>query len=179
MKKNRADRFLIAQIGKTHGLRGDLKLHLHTDFPEQFKVGYSFDSSIGRLEVSRVNQKRGTIAFCGYDQDIDMAKPLTNVKLYSTIEETKERCRLREGEHFWFDLEGCEVVENGEVLGIVEQMQRFGDVNYMSVKTSKSLVDRGFVSNFLIPYIKRYVLRVDIDSKKIYVQDAKDILEAS
>ncbi len=69
--------------------------------------------------------------------------------------------------------------ENGEVLGVVEQMQRFGDVNYMSVKTSKSLVDKGFVPNFLIPYIKRYVIKSDIDSKKIYVQDAKEILEAS
>ena len=177
--KKRADRFLIAQIGKTHGLRGDLKLHLHTDFPEQFKVGYSFDSSIGRLKVSRVNLKKGTIAFSGYDQDIDMAKPLTNIKLYSTIEETKKRCKLKEGEHFWFDLEGCEVVEDDEVLGIVEQMQRFGDVNYMSIKTSKSLVDKGFVPNFLIPYIKRYVIQSDIDSKKIHVQDAKDILEAS
>ncbi len=77
------DKLFIAQIGKSHGLKGDLKLHLHTDFPEQFKVGYSFDSSIGRLEISRVNLKRGTVAFKGYDRDIDEAKPLTNVKLYS------------------------------------------------------------------------------------------------
>jgi len=64
------DRFLIAQIGKTHGLRGDLKLHFHTDFPEQFKVGYSFDSSHWKAEVSRINQKRGTIALGGYDQGL-------------------------------------------------------------------------------------------------------------
>jgi len=38
MKKAK-EKFFIAQLGKTHGLRGDLKLHLHTDFPEQFKVG--------------------------------------------------------------------------------------------------------------------------------------------
>ena len=178
MKKGK-EKFFIAQIGKTHGLRGDLKLHLHTDFPEQFKVGYDFDSSIGRLEVSRVNLKKGTIAFRGYDRDIDSAKPLTNVKIYSNPEETRERCFLKDGEHFWFDLEGCEVIEDNEPLGVVEKMDRFGDVNYMLVKTDEALVKKGFASNFLIPYIKRYVIDTDIDSKKIYVQDAKDILEAS
>jgi len=178
MKKGR-EKFFIAQIGKTHGLRGDLKLHLYTDFPEQFKVGFDFDSSIGRLEVSRVNLKRGTIAFKGYDGDIDKAKPLTNVKIYSNADETRERCSLKEGEHFWFDLEGCEVIEDNRRLGVVERMERFGDVNYMSIKTDKSLVKEGFAPNFLIPYIERYILKTDIDSKKIYVQDGKDILEAS
>ncbi len=73
MKKGK-EKFFIAQVGKTHGLRGDLKLHLHTDFPEQFKVGHDFDSSIGRLEISRVNLKKGTIAFRGHDRNIDSAK---------------------------------------------------------------------------------------------------------
>ncbi len=67
MKSRDSEKLFIAQIGKSHGLRGDLKLHLHTDFPEQFQVGYSFDSSIGRLEISRVDIQRGIIAFKGYD----------------------------------------------------------------------------------------------------------------
>jgi len=48
-------RFFIAQVGKTYGLHGDLKLHLHTDFPEQFKVGYLFQTSFGPLEILRYN----------------------------------------------------------------------------------------------------------------------------
>jgi len=171
-------KFFIAQVGKTHGLRGDLKLHLHTDFPEQFQVGNSFDSSSGRLEISRINLNRGTIAFKGYD-GIDNAKKLTNTKIYASIEETKERCHLKEGEHFWFELEGCDIIENGELLGKVMEIQRLADIDYLFIKTDKALVKSGLPKSFLIPNIPRYILSVDIDSKTINVIDAKEILKAS
>jgi len=176
MKK--AQKFFIAQVGKTHGLYGDLKLHLHTDFPEQFKVGLSFDSSAGKLEISRINLKRGIIAFKGYD-GIDYAKKLTNAKLYASLEETRERCELKEGEYFWFELEGCEVVEDDKVLGEVKEIQRLAEVNYLFIITDKKLVEKGFASSFLIPNIDRYVLSIDIEKKTIFVKDGKEILEAS
>ena len=176
--KQKSSRFFIAQIGKTHGLYGDLKFHLHTDFPEQFKVGYSFDSSSGSLEILRINLDRGIIAFRGYE-GIDYAKKLTNTKIYATMEETKERCELKDGEHFWFEIEGCSVVESGEVLGKITDIQRLADVNYMSIETDEKLVKDGFAKSFLIPYIKRYVLETNTESKVVSVVDAKEILEAS
>ena len=171
-------RFMVAQVGKTHGLQGDLKLHLHTDFPEQFQVGHSFDSSNGRLEISRINLQRGTVAFKGYD-GVDFAKRLTNTRLYASEEETKERCVLQEGEHFWFDIESCEVIENDERLGEVVEIQRLADVNYLFVETDDHLVEEGLPKSFLIPYIDRYVIESDTESKVIRVMDAKELLEAS
>jgi len=171
-------KFFIAQVGKTHGLHGDLKLHLHTDFPEQFQIGNSFDSSSGRLEISRINLNRGIVAFKGYD-GIDYAKKLTNTKIYASLEETKERCQLKEGEHFWFELEGCDIIENGELLGKVSEVQRLADVDYLFIQTDKALVANELPKSFLIPNISRYILSVDIDSKTINVIDAKEILEAS
>jgi len=171
-------RFLIAQVGKTHGLHGDLKLHLHTDFPEQFKEGYSFETSSGTLEILRINMTRGTVAFRGYE-GVDYARKLTNTKLYATLEETKERCQLKDGEYFWFDLEGCRIVENGTDLGVVKEIQRLTDVNYFFIETDDSLVKKGFSKTFLVPNISRYVLSIDVDSKVITVIDAKEILEAS
>ena len=176
MKK--PQKFFIAQVGKTHGLHGDLKLHLHTDFPEQFQVGNSFDSSFGRLEISRINLKRGIIAFRGYD-GVDYAKKLTNTKIYASLEETKERCQLNEGEHFWFDLEGCKIFENGELLGQITEIQRLADIDYLFIQTDKILVANGLAKSFLIPNIDRYILSVDIQTKTIIVIDAKEILEAS
>jgi len=171
-------KFFIAQVGKTHGLHGDLKLHIHTDFPEQFQVGNSFDSSSGRLEISRINPNRGTIAFKGYD-GIDYAKKLTNTKIYASLEETKERCKLDDGEYFWFDLEGCEVFEDSELLGKVTEVQRLADVDYLFIQTDKALVDSGMAKSFLVPKIDRYILSVDIENKTINTTDAKEILEAS
>ncbi|MCH9739238.1 MAG: ribosome maturation factor RimM [Epsilonproteobacteria bacterium] len=170
--------FFIAQVGKTHGLHGDLKLHLHTDFPEQFKVGYSFETSSGSLEILRINLDRGIIAFKGYE-GVDYAKKLTNTKIYATLEETKERCQLKEGEHFWFDLEGCDIVEAGERLGRVSEIQRMADVNYFFIETDSKLVEAGAAKTFLVPNIDRYVVEADIEAKVIRTKDAKEILEAS
>jgi len=176
MKK--PQKFFIAQVGKTHGLHGDLKLHLHTDFPEQFQIGNSFDSSSGRLEISRINLNRGIVAFKGYD-GVDYAKKLTNTKIYASLEETKERCQLKEGEHFWFELEGCDIIENGELLGKVAEVQRLADIDYLFIQTDKALVANELAKSFLIPNISRYIVSVDIDSKTITVIDAKEILGAS
>jgi len=171
-------KFLIAQIGKSVGLRGDLKLHLHTDFPKQFKKDATFSSDRGELRVADVNFKRGTIRFVGYD-GVDNAKKLTNAKIYSSLEQTKELCSLDEGEHFWFDIIGCDIVEEGEVLGKVADIQRLLDIDYLSIKTTKSLVEEGMPKEFLLPYIPRYIIQADIESKEIQTQDAKDVLEAS
>ncbi|CAA6816746.1 MAG: 16S rRNA processing protein RimM [uncultured Sulfurovum sp.] len=171
-------RFFIAQVGKTHGLHGDLKLHIHTDFPEQFKEGYTFQTSSGVLEILKVNLDRNIISFKGYE-GIDYAKKLTNTKIYTSLEETKERCKLEDGEHFWFDIEKCSVVEEGQTLGKIAEMQRLADVNYMFIETDAKLIEEGFSSTFLVPYIERYVLETDVEKQTVLTKDAKEILEAS
>jgi 16S rRNA processing protein RimM len=172
------DSSLIAQIGRTIGLWGDLKFYIHTDFPEQFKVGSTFKSNRGELTIADINYTRGTIRFRGYES-IDSAKKLTNAKLFSNEEQTKENCHLDDGQYFWFDMIGCSVKQDDEILGRVDDIQRMGDTDYLSVNTDKHLVETGLSKNFLLPYIERYIIKVDIDQKIVYTKDAKDILEAS
>jgi 16S rRNA processing protein RimM len=172
------ENFFIAQIGRTIGLWGDLKLHLHTDFPEQFKVGHSYKSSRGELTISDINFKRGTIRFQGYES-IDSAKKLTNTKLFSDEAKTKSECQLKEGQHFWFDIVGCRIEENGKVLGHVKEIQRMLDTDYLLIETNTKEVEEGLPKSFLLPYIPRYILKADIDQKVLYTEDARDILEAS
>lgn len=169
---------LIAQIGRTIGLWGDLKFHLHTDFPEQFKVGNTYKSNRGDLTIADINLTRGIIRFKGYES-IDSAKKLTNTKLFANEEQTKENCDLAKGQHFWFDVIGCVVKQDDEVLGLVEDIQRMADTDYLSVKTDDSLVEAGLSKNFLLPYIERYIIKVDTEEKIVYTKDARDILEAS
>jgi 16S rRNA processing protein RimM len=175
---NQPKRFLIAQVGKTHGLHGDLKLHIHTDFPEQFKAGYTFQSSAGLLEINEVNLTRGIISFKGYS-GIDYAKKLTNAKIYASLEETRERCELKNDEHFWFEIEECSIMENDVVLGKISEMQRLADVDYLFIETNEKLVEEGLSKTFLVPYIDRYIVKKDMEAKIIFTKDAKDILEAS
>ena len=172
------DDSLIAQIGRTIGLWGDLKFHIHTDFPEQFKIGNTYKSNRGDLTIADINFTRGIVKFRGYES-IDSAKKLTNTKIYANIEQTKENCDLKEGQHFWFDVIGCSVKQGDEVLGLIEDIQRMGDTDYLLLKTDDALVKLDLPKTFLIPYIDRYVLNADMDEKTVYVKDAKDILEAS
>ena len=172
------DRFFIAQLGKTVGLWGDLKLHLHTDFPEQFKIGQTYQSDRGSLEIIDINHKRNSIKFRGYET-LESAKKLTNAKIYADKQHTIENCDLQDDERFWFEVIGAEVWESGSLLGIVSEIQRLMDTDYILVDTDKSLVDDSLPNTFLIPYIPRYIVEMDRSSQKIYTKDALEILEAS
>jgi len=172
------DTSLIAQIGRTIGLWGDLKFHLHTDFPEQFKIGNTYKSSRGDLTIADINFTRGIIKFSGYES-IDSAKKLTNVKIFADESQTRENCDLKEGQHFWFDIIGCTVKQGDEVLGLVTDIQRMADTDYLVIATDEALVNADFSKSFLLPYIDRYVLTVGLEEKIVYTKDAKDILEAS
>jgi len=172
------DTSLIAQVGRTIGLWGDLKLHIHTDFPEQFQIGKTYKSNRGDLTISDINPKRGIVRFVGYES-IDTAKKLTNVKIFANEADTRQNCDLNEGEHFWFDIIGCHVKQDDEILGEVTDIQRMADTDYLAIKTEANLVEAGLAKNFLLPYIERYIIKSDTDEKMIYTKDAKDILEAS
>ena len=177
--QSKEPRLHIATIGKTVGIKGDMKFHIHCDFPEQFQNNSTFSTNKNNtITLSEVNHERGLIKIAGINS-IEDAKKFTNAKLYTTKEETRKNCHLDEGEFFWFDLEDCEVFEDGKLLGVVNEVERITVSNYLNVKTSEDLVNSGLPKSFLIPFHKPFILNTDIDKKIITVDGAMDILEAS
>lgn len=172
------ERFTIAQIGRTVGLKGDMKLNLHTDFPDQFRAGATLQTSSGELKVLSFNKQRMLIKFAGYES-IDDAKPLTNTQIFSDKEQTLQQCNLSKGEYFWFDIIGSEVYEDSELLGVVEQIDRMMEIDYLAIKTDKKLTDDGLPKSFLLPYIPRYIISFESNEHQIITKDAKSVLEAS
>ncbi len=172
------EHLLVARIGRTVGLNGDLKLHIFSDFPEQFKKGARVTSSRGELLISEYDNTRSTIRFEGYETP-EAAKKLVNAEIYSSKEKSRRECSLEEGEYFWFDIEGLKVMEGDVSLGVVKEIQRLESVDYLFVKTSDELIFRGFSRTFLIPYIHRYIDAVDLEKGVIFTIGAMDILEAS
>ena len=168
----------VARIGRTVGLRGDLRLNLLTDFPEQFVSGARFFSDRGDLTIRRYDADRGVVRFVGYD-DVDAARSLTNAYLYTTKEAGEAACRLEEGEYFWYQIIGLEVIDDGEPLGRVERIERLAGTDYLVVATRKEWVEAGAASRFLIPYVDRYVVGVDTEAGEIRTRDAAAILDAS
>ena len=180
MSKQSKEQLLhIATIGKTVGIKGDMKFHIKCDFPEQFHNGATFLTNLKRnITLNDVNLDRGIIKIDGINA-IEDAKKFTNAKLFTTREETRKNCHLDEGEYFWFDLEDCEVYEDGKLLGTVNEIERIAITNYLNVKTNEELVQAGRAKIFLIPFQEPFRVSVDIDKKIITVSGAMDILEAS
>ena len=169
----------IATIGKTVGIKGDMKLHIKSDFPEQFVKGASFlINKKDKVTFSDVNLERGLVRLNDITNPED-AKKFTNAKLFTTYEETRKNCHLNEDEYFFFDLEDCEIYENGKKLGVVYEVQRINITNYLSIVTDEVLVKEGFAKSFLVPFIKPFKVDVNIDKKIITLSGAMDILRTS
>ena len=115
-------------------------------------------------------------------QSIDGAKNLTSMLLYSSEFLTQKYCVLRENEHFWFEIIGLCVVENGEIIGIVSDIERIGSVDYLLVATNPAFFAKYphiKAKRFYIPYISRYILQTDKSKNTIFTQDSLGILENS
>jgi 16S rRNA processing protein RimM len=169
----------IATIGKTVGIHGDMKFHDKSDFPEQFFKGAIFFTNLKKeIALDEVNLERGIIKIKGIDT-IEDAKKYTNVKLFTTRDETRKNCYLNENEFFWFDIDDCKVYEDGVCLGHVYEVQRIAITNYLAMITDDELIEKGLPKNFLIPFQEPFRVSVDIQKKTIIVSGAMDILEAS
>lgn len=169
----------VAKLGKAVGLKGHLKLFIESDFPEQFCKGATFTTNKNQtLIVQEFNANRGIVKFEMID-DMDAAKKLTNTQLYTSYEQTKQDCILDTNQYFWFDIIGCEIIENEESLGHVKDIQRYPLSDYLEVKTSSILVQNELPKIFLIPYLEEYIINVDLEKKLVTTKGAKLILENS
>lgn len=156
-----------------------MKLNLSTDFPEQFVADATFNLENGTtVTIQNYNPERELVRLKGIDTP-EAAKALTNAKLFTTYEATRERCGLEEGEYFWFDMIGLSVHEEDTLLGKVQEIERIGAQDYLLVATDDAFVSKGSPATFLIPYIDHFIEKCDTASKVIFVKGGRDLLEAS
>ncbi len=170
----------VAKLGKAVGLKGHLKLHIDSDFPEQFKKDAIFVTNRKiKLKVIEYNANRDIVLFENYE-DVDLAKKLINQELFASTEQTRDNCTLKDNEFFWFDLLDCTIFENDLKLGTVKDIHRYPISDYLEIKTDKSLAEKELPNTFLLPHLfDKYIISVDILKKEIRVKDAYSILENS
>ncbi|MBZ7987491.1 ribosome maturation factor RimM [Campylobacter canadensis] len=162
----------VAKIGKTHGLLGYLKLHNKSDFYEQFKANKIFyNNKAEKFIIKHFDSVNSLVQFVGYE-DINSAKNLVNMQLYSTIEDSR-KLKLKKDEFFYFDIIGKEIIENSESLGIVTDILEVGSTYLFLVNTNSNL--EGLAKEFYIPYNDNFIDKID---DKIYVKNSKMLLES-
>ena len=174
------NKIYVAKLGKAVALKGQLRLIIDSDFPNQFKKNAIFTTNKKlELKVQEYNSSRELIKFENYD-DVETAKKLTNQELYVSQEDTKENCKLEKDQFFWFDLIDCKIIESGKLLGKVKDVHRYPLYDYFEVITDETLVKEGLSQIFLIPYVTQtYIENVDIENKTIETKNCLEILENS
>jgi 16S rRNA processing protein RimM len=176
---NSKDLVYIGKLGRSVGLKGALKIYFDTDFSDQFCNGHTFQSKKGQLIIKNINNDATQVVISGYES-LELAKKLTNTELYMSKENTNKYCTLEKEEYFWYDIIGMKIIENKQLLGIVENINRLSGVDYLLIKTDNILTTHNsYAKSFMIPYIERYIIKVEEDKKEIIVKDSLDILSAS
>lgn len=112
------------------------------------------------ISVKSFNRSNNTIILNEFSSKND-SESLRNVTFFSTMDDTRKNCKLGKNEFFYFDIIGLDVVENGKILGQVQNIEQIANTHYFVLG-----------KDFLIPYIDRYVLSIDVEKKQILTRDA-------
>ncbi|GMB95190.1 hypothetical protein NHP21011_12890 [Helicobacter heilmannii] len=170
-----AEWLVVGRLGRAVGLKGGLKLNLQSNCLECLTLGASVQVSSPLKPVQTYTihayESRTSLLFLEGISTREQAQGLVGSTLKMSAEETLRLCKLQEGEFLAFQLVGLEVVEEGEVLGVVLGVQSFAGVDYLQVQA--------LAKTFLIPYIPRYIIHVDLINKRIETKDALGLLEES
>lgn len=110
---------------------------------------HSFNDSNNVIQFSEITRREESMVLC-------------NMLFYSTIDDTRKLCKLSKDEFFYFDIIGMSIVENGVEIGIVRDIQEIANTHYF-------VLDK----HFMIPYIDRYVLSINLKDRQIVTQDAR------
>ncbi|MCK0111295.1 ribosome maturation factor RimM [Ornithinimicrobium sp. F0845] len=163
--------FVVARIGKPHGLRGEVTVQVHTDAPdERFAVGTEFATEPDRgpltLRTVRVHQQVYLLGFEGIT-DRTAAEALRNTRLLLADEEEAEEDDAWREE----DLLGLTVVlTDGTVVGEVSALHTREVQDLLEVRRADG-------RELLVPFVEEIVPEVDDETGRVTIDPPAGLLE--
>jgi 16S rRNA processing protein RimM len=161
-------RLLAGEVGKPHGIAGEVHVMPISDDPRRFEAGSTLLHADGRrltVESARSHRNRLLVKFAGVD-DRDQAGRLRGA-LYVSAAEARE---LPPGEYWPHELIGCRVVRvGGDDVGEVSDVIPGAAHDLLVVRT-----DRG---DRLVPLVKEIVIEVDTDKGTVTLDPPAGLLE--
>ena len=162
------DWILFGRLGRTHGLKGELKFSPND--PEEVD---SLSGQIVRMKENEVKVQsiRGAnvpfiIKFEGID-DIDSAKLLTGTEVFAKHDHLK---LLAEGEYYRFEIEGLAVFdEDGQPYGVIEEVVTTGSNDIYVVRNGDQ--------EWMLPMIDTVVKSIDLEQKKLIFHRIEGLIE--
>jgi 16S rRNA processing protein RimM len=157
---------VLGRIGAPFGIKGWVHVQSFSRDPDSL-----LDYEIWQLSIRGVWKQykvlqakghgKGLVALLSSCSNRDEAALLTNTEIGIDRSLLPE---LPEGEHYWSDLIGLEVItENGEVLGHIDSLFETGSNDVVVVKNE--------TREHLLPYIpEEYILEIDLKKRQMKVR---------
>lgn len=170
---------LVGQVGRPHGLRGEVRVEVMSDLPERFDPGSELllVRRDGRTERVKVSQFRpikggGLLALEGYD-DRDGAETLRGASLEVHPSQVPP---APDGLYYYWQLTGCRCVDAsaGDLGRVVDIVEDGGGV-LLKVAHPEDL-DKG-EEHLLIPFVDAFLVAVDVEAKEIRLQLPPGLVE--
>ena len=170
------DEFItLARVVKTQGRHGEVAVELHSDVPDRLHQGLRLfalaqDGNRRELKIEDTwpHKEFLILKFAGVDS-ISEAEPLVACELQVP---RSERAQLEDGATYVSDLVGCTLADHGKEVGVVSDV-RFGagEAPLLVVGSAKSELE--------IPFAQEFLVRVDLEGKRIEMNLPEGLLEVN
>ncbi|MEA2641771.1 MAG: rRNA processing protein RimM [Chloroflexota bacterium] len=160
----------VARITSAHGVKGEVRCEVITDFPERFKTTRQLFAGEQHapieLERARLDKRHAILKLAGVESR-DEAERLRGQTLY--VDEA-DAVKLPSGTYFWHDIVGLTVKTSaGEALGIVSEILPTGSNDVYVVRSGRR--------DLLIPAIKDVVREIDLDRRIMIIDVIEGLLD--
>lgn len=162
------DKVNIGKIINTHGIKGEVKVYSNTHFVEKrFQIGnhlfIQFQNQEEEVIITSFRMHKGMVllTFKGKD-NINLVEKYKQSDVFAF----KEYEYLEDGEYYYSDIIGCEVIDEfhgniGRITSILETQAH----DILLIETKYGEVK--------IPYVDAFVMKEDIENKTFYIKMIK------
>ena len=162
---------VVGFLRRAHGVRGEMVMEVHTDFPERLKpkteVFVGDEHQPMTISGTRFHQEGLLVKFKDLDKPEDAAR-YRNQLVYVTA---ADRPQLPNGQYYHHELIGFDVVDEDEnVIGKLTEIMQTG-ANDVYVTT------RSDGSEILLPVIPSVILDIEADRRLIRVHLLDGLIE--
>jgi len=165
MEIDRDDLFCLGVVIGVHGLRGDLKIKIHSgeaaavlDRPGVFLCDETGKFTAYQVVRAVARSRDVLVRLTGVDH-VDHAQSLVGQQLWMRYADLPE---LEDDEFYWSELEGLEVVDRRR-----GSLGRLRDL--MQTPAHDIYVVRGPFGEILIPAVDQFIVAVDLEGRRMEV----------
>lgn len=161
----------IGKILNTFGIKGELKVDVYTDFPEdRFQKGstvYVGDDYLPFKVASHREHKGFMLLLLENNEDINLVEKFKGMYLYKSKDDIKP---LQDGQYYFSDLKDLDVYADDEKIGKVLNVEsglRNNNLRVLKAEDNKE---------YLIPFIPVFIKKVNLEERRIDINRIEGLI---